>query len=200
MEANKGEHMKKLYFKYGTMGCSKSAQALMTAFNYNQKGYEVLLLKPKIDTRDLEDGKIVIHTRIGLSRECVAFSATENLYELAKKNSANVVIVDEAQFCTKEQIDQLKELTCEDKVVICYGLLKNFKGELFEGSKRLVELSESLMEIKSICKCGNKATMNARFVNGVVVTEGDEIVIGGDEAYESMCYSCFKKYQNKNVK
>lgn len=189
--------MKKLYFKYGTMGCSKSAQALMTAFNYNQKGYEVLLLKPEIDTRDTKDGKIVIHTRIGISRECVAFSSLENLYELAKKNSANVVIVDEAQFCTKEQIDQLKQLTCEDKVVICYGLLKNFKGELFEGSKRLVELSESLMEIKSICKCGNKATMNARFVNGKVVTEGAEIAIGGDESYESMCYSCFKKYQNE---
>lgn len=191
--------MKKLYFKYGTMGCSKSAQALMTAFNYNQKGFEVLLLKPQIDTRDTKDGKIVIHTRIGLSRDCIAFSREENLYDLAKKQTANIIIVDEAQFCTAKQIDELKELTCEDNVVICYGLLKNFRGELFEGSKRLIELAESLTEIKSICKCGNKATMNARVVNNRVTTIGNEVVIGGDETYESMCYSCFKKYQNEDI-
>lgn len=192
--------MKKLYFKYGTMGCSKSAQALMTAFNYNQKGFEVLLLKPSLDTRDTVEGKIVIHTRIGLSRECIAFSKDENIYELANKFGAKVIIVDEAQFCTKEQIDQLKHLTCDDKVVLCYGLLKNFRGELFEGSKRLVELAESLMEIKSICKCGAKATMNARIVGYRVVTKGDEVVIGGDESYESMCYSCWKKYQEEDIK
>lgn len=187
--------MKKLYFKYGTMGCSKSAQALMTAFNYNQKGYDVLLMKPAIDTRDMENGAIVIRTRIGLSRECIAFTKNENLYDIANNSTANIIIVDEAQFCTTKQIEQLKELTMQNKVVLCYGLLTNFKGELFEGSKRLVELAESLTEIKSICKCGSKATINARIVDGVVVTEGDEIVIGGDECYESMCYACWKKYQ-----
>lgn len=189
--------MKKLYFKYGTMGCSKSAQALMTAFNYNQKGYDVLLMKPAIDTRDIENGEIVIHTRIGLSRECYAFKKSDNVYEIAMQNTANVIIVDEAQFCTSKQIEQLKQLTMENKVVLCYGLLTNFKGELFEGSKRLVELAESLTEIKSVCKCGSKATINARIVNGVVVTEGDEIVLGGEECYESMCYACWKKYQKK---
>jgi len=192
--------MKKLYFKYGTMGSSKSAQVLMTAFNYNQKGFDVLLMKPAIDTRDGSKENPIISSRIGLSRECETFSKDENLYEFVKKHNIKVVIVDEAQFCTAKQIDDLKKLTLDDIVVLCYGLLTNFKGELFEGSKRLVELAESLTEIKCICKCGAKATRNARIVNNRVVTTGKEVVLGGDESYESMCYSCWLKYQNQDVK
>lgn len=191
--------MKKLYFKFGVMGSSKSAQVLMTAFNYNQKGFDVLLMKPSIDTRDGDGTKTIISSRIGLSRECEVFSKDENLYDFVKTRNAKVVIVDEAQFCSASQIDQLKALTLEDIVVICYGLLTNFKGELFEGSKRLVELSESLMEIKCICKCGAKATRNARIVNKRVVTSGKEILLGGDDKYESMCYSCWLKYQNEDM-
>lgn len=187
--------MKKLYFKYGVMGSSKSAQALMTAFNYRQKGINVLLLKSCIDTRDNSPTPI-ISSRIGLTADCITFDKTENLIELVKKYpKTQIVLVDECQFCTKEQVDQLKTLTLENKVVLCYGLKTNFKGELFEGSKRLLELAESIQEIKSICRCGEKSTMNARIVNGYVATQGEEIQIGGDESYESMCYECYIKYQ-----
>lgn len=190
--------MKKLYFKYGTMGSSKSAQALMTAYNYTQKGVNVLLIKPAIDNRE---GRAVISSRIGLTKECEMFAKSTNLYNFVKLHKGiEVVIVDEAQFCTKQQIDQLKMLTMEDYVVLCYGLLTNFKIELFEGSKRLIEIAESLQEIKSVCKCGRKATCNARLLNNRVVTTGKEILIGGNETYESMCFSCFNKYQHEDIK
>lgn len=188
--------MKRLYFKYGVMGSSKSASALMTAFNYRQKGYSVLLAKPSIDTRD----KNVISSRIGLSSPCQVFDKNTNLVEFTKGfGKVDVVIVDEAQFCTKEQINQLKELTGQDIVVICYGLKTNFKSELFEGSKRLLELAESVQEIKAVCRCGSKATMNARVVDGYVVTTGNEIQVGGDEKYEAMCYACWQKYQTEKI-
>ncbi len=187
--------MKRLYFKYGVMGSSKSAQALMTAFNYRQKGYNVLLLKPSIDTREKNQ---VISSRIGLQEPCLVFDKTTNLFNFVRnQKEVQVVIVDEVQFCTKQQIDELKELTLNDMTVLCYGLKTNFKGELFEGSKRLMELAESLQEIKAVCRCGSKATMNARVVNGKVVTSGNEIQIGGDEKYEAMCYACYKKYQTE---
>lgn len=188
--------MKKLYFKYGTMGSSKSAQLLMTAFNYKQKNYQVLLIKPVIDTRDFSQGKAIISSRIGLHSDCITFSTNENLYKLVKSNKkAQVVLVDEVQFCKPQQIDQLKKLTQEDYIVICYGLKTNFKGKLFAGSKRLLEISESIQEIKSICKCGSKAIMNARIINNLVATKGAEIEIGGDERYESMCYNCYLKHK-----
>ena len=187
--------MKKLYFKYGAMGSSKSANALMTAFNYRQKGYNVLLLKPALDTREK---KSVISSRIGLSHPCYTFDRQTDLFDYVKQfGNMQIVIVDEVQFCTKEQIDQLKQLTMEDYIVLCYGLKTNFKGELFEGSKRLFEIAESFQEIKSVCRCGKKATMNARLQNGKVVTSGDEIDIGGDEKYEGMCYECYMKAQEK---
>ena len=189
--------MKRLYFKYGVMGSSKSAQALMTAFNYKQKGYKVLLMKPSIDTR--EPGNI-ISSRIGLSAPCLTFEKDANLKDIVRSHpGVQVVIVDEVQFCSAKQIDELKYLTEEDIVVLCYGLKTNFKSELFEGSKRLIELAESIQEIKSVCRCGAKANFNARLVNGYVVTAGNEIQIGGDESYEGMCYSCYKKYQKEKV-
>lgn len=190
--------MKKLYFKYGVMGCSKSAQALMTAFNYKEKGYSVLLMKPSIDTRGHDKENPMIISRIGLKESCQVFGRNTNLVNFYKSfGSPQIVIVDEVQFCTKKQIEQLKTLSEDDVVVICYGLKTNFKSELFEGSKRLIELAESLQEIKTVCRCGAKATMNARIVDGYVVTEGKEIQIGGDESYEGMCYSCYKKYQKQ---
>lgn len=187
--------MKKLYFKYGAMGSSKSANALMTAFNYRQKGYNVLLLKPALDTREKTP---IIRSRIGLSHPCYTFERKTNLFEFVKQfDGIQIVIVDEVQFCTKEQIDELKQLTMDDFVVLCYGLKTNFRGELFEGSKRLFEIAESLQEIKSVCRCGKKATMNARFVDGKVVTSGAEIEIGGDEKYEGMCYECYIESQRQ---
>ncbi|MBR4270924.1 MAG: thymidine kinase [Clostridia bacterium] len=175
------------------MGSSKSAQALMTAFNYRQRGYNVALIKPSLDTREACE---IIHSRIGLSSPCTTFAIDTDLVKLCSQiPDAQVIIVDEAQFCTSEQIDQLKELTFSDLTVLCYGLKTNFKGLLFEGSKRLFEIAESIQEIKSICRCGAKATMNARLKNNLVSIDGDEIDIGGDEKYEGMCYACWKKYQ-----
>ncbi len=192
--------MSKLYFKYGVMGSSKTAQALMCKFNYEQVGFEVLLIKPIVDTRDLTDNQIVVRSRIGLESNCQTFDSQENLYKFIFAQNQfkpkSVVIVDEAHFCTAKQIDELKEVS-RHIPVLCYGLLTNFKTELFEGSKRLVEIAESLMEIKAVCECGKKATVNARLNNGKLVLSGDEILIGGNESYKAMCYNCYSKLKRK---
>ncbi len=189
--------MSRLYFKYGAMGSSKTAQALMCKFNYEQQGFDVLLMKSELDDRDKDEkGNIVVKSRVGISSSCATFSQKDNIFEYLKKNNRlgnkDVLIVDECQFCTKEQINQLKEVT-EYIPVLCYGLKTNFKTELFEGSKRLLEIADSIAEIKSVCKCGRKSTINARWVNGKIVTDGDEVVIGGDSTYTGMCYDCFIK-------
>lgn len=189
------------------MGSSKTAQALMCKFNYEQVGYDVTLVKPVIDNRDIEKDSIVVKSRIGLSSPCEVFDSDTNLYKfifgLNQFKEKSIVIVDECQFCTAEQIDQLKEISYHIPV-LCYGLLTNFKTQLFEGSKRLVEIADSLMEIKTVCSCGKKATINARFVDGRLCTDGDEILIGGDETYKAICYQCYtdlKKelYEEENV-
>ncbi len=188
--------MSKLYFKYGAMGSSKTAQALMCKFNYEQKGFKVYLFKPVADNRKIVDGKAVVNSRIGLSSECIEFDKTLDFVKYCVENKIkgekNVIIVDECQFLTERQVDQLKTISIK-MPVLCYGLLTNYKTKLFEGSKRLVEIADSLMEIKSVCKCGRKANVNARFVDGKITLTGDEVVIGGDETYESMCFSCFVK-------
>ena len=193
--------MSKLYFKYGAMGSSKTAQALMTRFNYIQKGYDVLLIKPVIDTRDVVDGEIVVKSRIGIYANCKVFNNETNLYEFVKDNGfledKKVVIVDEVQFCTAKQIEQLHDISTKVPV-LCYGLLTNFKTYLFEGSKRLIELAESISEIKSVCSCGRKATINGRFIDGKLVCEGEEIAIGADESYVGLCYNCYQELKNKN--
>ena len=192
----------KLYFKYGVMGCSKTAQALMTKFNYEQQGYNVLLMKPSIDNRDDHENKTVIKSRIGLESEAIAFSRRQNLISLFnkhKKHNIGVVIVDECQFCTSTQIDELKELT-KYAPVLCYGLKTDFRTKLFSGSKRLVEIADSLTELKAICECGRKATVNARFKNGLLVTKGSIIEIGGDDKYRAMCYDCYKKLEKQTIK
>ena len=192
--------MHKLYFKYGVMCSSKSAQALMTKFNYEQKGFRVLLIKPSIDNRDDNGTVRNVTSRRGLKSECIVFNETMNLYDFFlkenNKKKVDVLIIDEAQFCKESQIDQCQQIS-DHIPVLCYGLKTNFKGHLFEGSKRLLEIADSISEIKSICKCGFKAIMNAKLVNGVVVTEGAEIDIGGDEKYEAMCYSCWINGQIK---
>ena len=193
----------KLYFKYGVMGCSKSAQALMTKFNYEQQGYKVLLLKPVLDNRDNHDGKHVVKSRIGLEANAIAFSEKDNLFKLFKKlnkrEKIDVVIVDECQFCKTHHIDELKELTKEIPV-LCYGLKTDFRTKLFEGSKRLLEIADSITELKAICACGRKATINARFSNGKLVTSGKVIEIGGDDRYKAMCYDCYNDLKRKQMK
>ena len=193
----------KLYFKYGAMGSSKTAQALMTRFNYIQKGYDVLLIKPVIDNRDVVDGEIVVKSRIGIYANCKVFDQSTNLFDFIQElefiGEKKIVIVDEVQFCTAEQIDQLHDVSTKIPV-LCYGLLTNFKTYLFEGSKRLIEVAESISEIKSVCNCGRKATVNARFVDNKLVFDGAEIAIGSDESYVGMCYTCFKELKNKEQK
>ncbi len=192
--------MPKLYFKYGTMASSKSAQALMCKFNYEQKGMRVLLVKPELDNRD-DDEERMVRSRIGLTAKCHTISPNDSfvaLFDEASKDAPiDIIIVDEAQFCTSQQIDQLKELSRKVSV-LCYGLLLDFTCHLFEGSKRLVELADSLQEIKSVCRCGRKSSVNARFVDGKCVDDGPTILIGGDEAYESMCYWCWQDELKKN--
>ena len=189
--------MQRLYFKFGAMGSSKTAQALMCRYNYQQQGFRVLMMKSYVDCRDRDaDGNIIIRSRVGLSSPCTVFQRNDNLYEYLKNNhwlnSSDVVIIDECQFCTKEQINKLKEATSFIPV-LCYGLKTNFRTELFEGSKRLLEIADSIAEIKSVCKCGQKATINARLVNGEVTLEGDEVAIEGNVTYQGMCYGCFMR-------
>ena len=185
----------RLYFKYGTMGSSKSAQALIAKFNYEQKGMVVMLVKPSLDNRGDGDGQPMVRSRIGLSSPCEIIRPEDSFVELFDKfkaeNGCDCVIVDEAQFCTTKQVDELKLLT-KQVPVLCYGLLNNFRCQLFEGSKRLVELYDSLQEIKSVCRCGRKSTVNARFIHGKCVDDGPVVFIGGDESYENMCYWCWQ--------
>lgn len=191
----------KLYFRYGVMGSSKTAQALMTKFNYEQQNYKVFLIKPTLDTRDNFEGKQIIRSRIGLEAEAVAFLPDDNIEELFNKYNKNknyrAIIVDECQFCTTKQIEELKNLTSLVPV-FCYGLKTDFQTQLFEGSKRLLEIADSITEIKSICSCGKKAIINARFSNGKLVTSGSVIDIGGDDKYKALCYDCYKKYAKEN--
>ena len=193
--------MGKLYFKYGAMGSSKTAQALMCKFNYEQKGYKVFLFKSDKDKRMLNSqGKAIVGSRIGLKSDCLEFDSDFDFLEYFKKNNLiqdkNVVIIDECQFLSAKQVNQLKILSF-DIPVLCYGLMTNYKTLLFEGSKRLVEIADSISEIKSVCRCGRKATVNARIYKGNIVTEGEELQIGGDESYESMCYRCYLSKLNK---
>ena len=176
------------------MGCSKTAQALITKFNYEERNMKVLLLKPAIDNRD---GATIVKSRIGLKEEAVTVKAEENIFEKYEKSysDCNVVIVDECQFLTPEQVDQLADIVIQKNVpVLCFGLSTDFTTHLFPGSKRLFEIAESISEIKSVCTCGSKATVNARIDgNGKIVTEGSQVQIGGNDSYVAMCRKCWLK-------
>ena len=184
--------MAKLYFKYGAMGSSKSAQALITQFNYEELGMKVWLIKPSIDDRD---GKNIIRSRIGLQREAQVITPEEDILETFKTiPDVDVIIADEAQFFTPAQIDQLRTIVDdEDLPVLCFGLRTDFLTHFFPGAQRLMELADSLTEIKTVCACGRKATVNARIdENGRVVTEGGQILLGGNDSYIAMCHKCWK--------
>lgn len=186
--------MAKLYFKYGAMGSSKTAQALITKFNYEERGMRVLLLKPATDTREAEG---IISSRVGLSSPCVTVAEGEDLFALfsSEEPRPDVVIADESQFFTKEQVDGLRAVVDEFNVpVLCFGLRTDFTTRLFSGSARLFEVADSIAEIKTICSCGAKATVNARLgAGGRVVVHGEKIVIGGNEKYIAMCHKCWQK-------
>lgn len=185
--------MAKLYFKYGAMGSSKTAQALITKFNYEERGMRVLLLKPATDTREAEG---IISSRVGLASACLTVSEREDTFALFSSVSPrpDVVIADESQFFTREQIDGLRAVVDEyDVPVLCFGLRTDFTTRLFSGSARLFEVADSIAEIKTICSCGAKATVNARLgAGGRVVVHGEKIVIGGNEKYIAMCHKCWQ--------
>ena len=186
--------MAKLYFKYGAMGSSKTAQALITKFNYEERGMRVWLIKPATDNRD---GDNIIKSRVGLESECRAIEKSEDISALYESESggANVVIADECQFFTPEQIDMLRELANERGVpVLCFGLRTDFLTRLFPGSRRLFEVADEITEIKTMCECGAKATVSARIgTDGRVVTEGRQIFLGGNDKYVAMCHKCYVK-------
>lgn len=196
--------MAKLYFKFGAMGSSKTAQALMTKFNYEEKGQTVWLIKPATDTRDDRrdgEGRVisVARSRIGLEAPAEAIPGDLDIgREFAARSGdgkyRDVIICDECQFLTPRQVNELKDLAdLVDVPVLCFGLRADFQTLLFPGSKRLFEIADSICEIKSVCRCGRKATVNARFDdNGQIVTEGAQVVLGGNDRYEGMCYRCYK--------
>ena len=185
--------MAKLYFKYGAMGSSKSAQALITQFNYEELGMSVWLIKPSVDTRD---GADVIRSRIGLERRAQVITPEQDIVkEYRKAGRHDVIIADEAQFFTPKQIDQLRELVdTDDLPVLCFGLRTDFLTHFFPGAQRLMELADSLTEIKTVCACGRKATVNARIdVYGRIVTEGAQVMLGGNDSYVAMCHQCWRR-------
>ena len=197
--------MAKLYFRYGAMGSSKTAQALMTKFNYEEKGQKVWLIKPSTDNRDdiiINGGvyKTIIKSRIGLQCEAEVVSPEDNIYfhfkEKLKDENYNVIICDECQFLTEQQVNFLRKIVDKLNVpVFCFGLRSDFKTRLFTGSKRLFEVADSISEIKSICQCGNKAIFNMRFnKSGNMIISGKTVDIGGNEKYKSFCSHCY--YEN----
>ena len=184
--------MAKLYFKYGAMGSSKTAQALITKYNYEERGLKVWLLKPAADVRD---GALTVMSRIGLQASALPVSPEMDIRALYRGNEdVNVVIVDECQFLTEAQIDQLRELVDEKNVsVMCFGLRTDFQTKLFPGSRRLLEVADEITEIKTMCECGKKATVNARIDGeGYVVTEGAQVFLGGNDSYIAMCHRCWR--------
>ena len=180
--------MAKLYFKYGAMGSSKTAQALITKYNYEENGMRVWLIKPAADSRD---GEIILRSRVGLEAPAEVIGATADICRLFEKRSKiDVIIADECQFLTPEQIDQLRSIVDEyDIPVLCFGLRTDFLSTLFPGSRRLFEVADTISEIKAICDCGAKATTNARIDgDGYIVTEGAQILMGGNDRYIAMCH------------
>ena len=174
--------MAKLYFRYGAMGSSKSANALMVQYNYQERGQCALLAKPALDHRY---GERVIHSRMGLSSACVLFHEIDDVL----LSGYDCLIVDEAQFLVRSEVEYLVHVVDDLGIpVVCYGLRADFRGELFEGSRHLFAWADTIEEVKTICWCGRKATFNTRFdENGIVIREGAQIVLGDNDTYTALC-------------
>ena len=177
--------MARLYFRYGSMGSSKTANALMVAYNYEEKGQRALLAKPALDDRD---GAGIMASRIGISRPCIS---VERLVAMGddEVRAFDCVIVDEAQFCTKDQVARLTDIVDDcDVPVICYGLRTDFRREPFEGSLWLMAWADVIEEVKTVCWCGRVATCVARLgADGKIVYEGSQVQLGGNDSYVSVC-------------
>ena len=195
--------MAKLYFKYGAMGSSKTAQALITKYNYEENDMKVWLIKPSADTRD---GVSVLRSRIGLEAEVEVMTPDMNIYDRFRDTRAGnctAVIADEAQFLTEKQIDELRAIVDDFNIaVLCFGLRTDFQTRLFPGSRRLMEVADAIQEIKTMCDCGCKATVNARISDGYIVTEGAQVVLGGNDSYIAMCHRCYVRgiREHKKIK
>jgi len=182
--------MAKLFFRYGAMGSSKTANALMVEYNYRERGKKAILAKPMTDTRD---GKLVIKSRIGLEREAVLVEDLVQMNEDTLK-SYDCIIVDEAQFCSKEQIEFFVHAVDDLKIpVICYGLRADFRNELFPGSMWLLAWADVIEEIKTVCWCGKAAKCNARFNEHGIIRTGDQVVLGGNDSYIALCRTHLKE-------
>ena len=181
--------MAKLYFRYGAMGASKTSNALMVEYNYRERGQNAVIMKPSIDTRE---GIDMVKSRIGLGVKAVLIFPGSDVFKTVKKlnteTKVDCVIIDEAQFLTNGQVDQLCNVVDLLSIpVIAYGLRADFRGALFEGSMRLLAMADTIEEIKTVCWCSKKAIMNARVIDGKVVKEGEQILIGGNESYIALC-------------
>lgn len=194
--------MAQLYFRYGAMGCGKTMQLLQVAFNYEERGRKVCVIKPATDTKNGDK----LLTRIGPERKTdFCFDRRTNIFNRIKKEFAKVdcILVDEAQFLTPKQADQLMQVVVELNIpVICYGLRLNFRlsGGGFEGSTRLLQIAHKIEEIKTICECGRKATLNTRWLNGKLVTTGPDVLIDDgktDIVYKALCPHCYFKYRKE---
>ena len=192
--------MAKLYFKYGAMGSSKTAQALITKYNYEENDLRVWLIKPSADTRD---GRQILRSRIGLEAEVEVIPPDMDIcarFRETQQGHCDVIIVDECQFLTEEQIDQLRSIVNDENIpVMCFGLRTDFQTRLFPGSRRLMEVADTIQEIKTICDCVAKATVNARIdADGHIVTEGAQVVLGGNDSYIAMCHKCYVRGIREN--
>lgn len=193
----------KLYFRYGTMGSAKTALLLTTAYNLEERGMAYLCFKPVTDTRETRN---VIRSRIGIERECKWIHPSTDLYEIFSRMLGEGgmipgwILVDEAQFLATEQVDQLARVVDDFGCnVICYGLRTDFQTHLFEGSRRLFEIADSIEEVKSTCTCGRKTIVNARIdSNGAILTEGEQVEIGGNDKYMAVCRKCWTDKKCKN--
>jgi thymidine kinase len=182
-------NMAQLYFNYGVMGSSKTANALMVCYNYEERGQKVLLVKSALDTRD---GENIVKSRIGLSRACIPLEKLVNDMCFSDIDEYDAIVVDEVQFAKPEEIDFLA--TIVDKLnipVLCYGLRADFKNNLFPGSERLLTIADNIKEIKTICWCGKKATCNARYDEDGIVRDGEQIKLGANNSYIGLCRKHF---------
>ncbi len=195
--------MSNLYFKYGVMGAGKTARAIMQAYDYIKKGMVVSVFKCVVQD-DIDENNVFLNSRLNISGNNLKIKAhpfnknTDLNRILELEGKPNVIIVDEAQFLNRSQVEMLDSIRVKYNIdIYCYGLKTDFKRELFEGTARLIELADEIEEIKSKCHCGKNATSNARVVNGKMVVEGEKISVGGDELYIALCNDC---YNNRNIK
>ena len=197
----------KFFFYFGVMGSSKSLRLLATAHDFTEKKIPIMVMKPSIDTRD---GENKIKSRAGLEMPCISIGENDDLFKiiadennrLLKENGEKLywVFIDECQFLTEEQINQLSDVVDYLNInVSCYGLRTDFKSKLFPASKRLFEIADEFEEVKTRCECGRKSSINARIKsNGEIIKYGDQILVGGDDMYHAMCRKCWKQNKIKN--